>query len=157
MGCIGLICHDQVQISHSFGLKLLGVQCTYTVWVQKCCDINSTRPGLFPPWNCTRMLAHSENNSTHRKNSRKYGICAAQIDVAIAKPASFKTLFHLWLWPARLDPLCTLQYPIVWETEHLILWPKLQVLYQWSTIVQNHQRACKLSSQVQCGVVQILH
>ena len=28
---------------------------------------------LYPPSNCTHMLAHLEANSTHGKNSRKYG------------------------------------------------------------------------------------
>ena len=46
---------------------------------RKCCDIDWTRAVLFPPSNCTRMLAHSEINSTRGKYSRKYGIWWCQI------------------------------------------------------------------------------
>ena len=43
------------------------------IQVRKCCDILIV-PALvlFSPSNCTRMLAYSEINSTHGKNSRKY-------------------------------------------------------------------------------------
>ena len=66
------IYHDQVQISHLFGLSLLGVQCTYERGSVAILIVPALV--LFPPSNCTRMIAHLEINSTHGKYSGKYSI-----------------------------------------------------------------------------------
>ena len=70
--CIRSICHDPSAdftfVWAKFARSAMHIQ------VRKCCDINCTCPCfIFPPSNCTRMLAHLEINSTRGKYSRKYG------------------------------------------------------------------------------------
>ena len=73
-GCIRSICHDQVQISCSFRLNLVGVQCTYEH--RSVARLIVPTLVLFPPSNCTCtcILVHHEVNSTRGKNSRKHDI-----------------------------------------------------------------------------------
>ena len=81
------IYHDHEQISCSFWLNLLGAQCAYEQ--ESVAIITVPALVLFPPSNYTCMLAHSEINSTHEKNSRKYGISFTEFLVQL--------LFGVWL------------------------------------------------------------
>ena len=75
------IYHDHEQISCSFWLNLLGVQYAYEQGSVAILIVPALV--LFPPLNCTCMLAHSEINSTHEKNSRKYGISFTEFQVRL--------------------------------------------------------------------------
>ena len=63
-----------MQTSHLFVLNLIGVLCAYKSGSVAVLIVPTLV--LFPPSNCPHMLAHSEMtcNSTHGKNSKKYGM-----------------------------------------------------------------------------------
>ena len=89
------ICHDQVQVSHLFRLNRLGAQCTY-----ECGSVATLIvPALvlFPPSNCTHIIAHLEINSTHGKNS-VYVTSVLEVIVGASVRLLFVCYRHMYMY-----------------------------------------------------------